>query len=58
MAADEVLSLLVGFINKNANVVDIQWDQRMSPRLPFNPYSEKYGEWKKKHKLLPKSCRK
>lgn len=46
MATDEVLSLLVDFINKNANVVDVQWDQRMSPRLPFNPYSEKYEERK------------
>ena len=46
MATDEVLTLLVDFINKNSNVVDIQWDQRMSPRLPFNPYSEKYEERK------------
>lgn len=46
MATDEVLSLLVDFINKNSNVVDIQWDRRMSPRLLFNPYSEKYEERK------------
>jgi hypothetical protein len=43
---DEVLSLLVEFINKNSNVVDVQWDRRMSPRLLFNPYSEKYEERK------------
>lgn len=46
MATDEVLSLLVDFVNKNSNVADIQWDRRMSPRLLFNPYSEKYEERK------------
>ena len=45
-ATDEVLSLLVEFINKNSNVVDAQWDRRMSPRLLFNPYSEKFEERK------------
>jgi hypothetical protein len=45
-ATDEVLSLLVEFINKNSNVVDAQWDRRMSPRLLVNPYSEKYEERK------------
>jgi hypothetical protein len=44
MATDDVLSLLVGFINKNSNVADVQWDRRMSPRLMFNPYSEKFEE--------------
>jgi hypothetical protein len=46
VATDEVLSLLIEFINKNSNVVDVQWDRRMSPRLLFNPYSEKYEERK------------
>jgi hypothetical protein len=46
MATDEVLSLLLDFVNKNSNVADIQWDRRMSPRLLFNPYSEKYEERK------------
>jgi hypothetical protein len=45
-ATDEVLTLLVEFINKNSNVVDAQWDRRMSPRLLFNPYSEKFEERK------------
>jgi hypothetical protein len=45
-ATDEVLPLLVEFINKNSNVVDAQWDRRMSPRLLFNPYSEKFEERK------------
>src|SRR5450759_2216322 len=45
-ATDEVLALLVEFINKNSNVVDVQWDRRMSPRLLVNPYSEKYEERK------------
>ncbi len=44
MATDETVNLLVEFINKNSNIVDIQWDRRMSPRLLFNPYSEKYEE--------------
>ncbi|MGD6850998.1 MAG: DUF2400 family protein [Candidatus Bathyarchaeia archaeon] len=43
-ATDEITSLLVEFINKNSNVADVQWDRRMSPRLLFNPYSEKYEE--------------
>jgi Protein of unknown function (DUF2400) len=45
-ATDEILSLIVEFVNKNSNVVDVQWDRRMSPRLLFNPYSEKYEERK------------
>ena len=45
-ATDEVLTLLVEFINKNSNVVDVQWDRRMSPRLRVDPYSEKYEERK------------
>ncbi len=46
MATDEVITLLVDFINKNSNVADVQWDKRMSPRLLFNAYSEKYEERK------------
>ncbi len=46
MTTDEVLTLLVDFINRNSNVADVQWDRRMSPRLLFNPYSEKYEERK------------
>jgi hypothetical protein len=45
-ATDEITSLLVEFINKNSDVADVQWDRRMSPRLLFNPYSEKYEERK------------
>ncbi|MCL5876298.1 MAG: DUF2400 family protein [Candidatus Bathyarchaeota archaeon] len=45
-ATDEVQALIVEFINKNSNVADVQWDRRMSPRLLFNPYSEKYEERK------------
>ncbi len=45
-ATDEITSLLIEFINKNSNVADAQWDRRMSPRLLFNPYSEKYEERK------------
>lgn len=45
-ATDEITSILVEFINKNSDVADVQWDRRMSPRLLFNPYSEKYEERK------------
>ena len=45
-ATDEVLSLLVDFINKNSNLADVQWDRRMSPRLLFNPYSQSYEDRK------------
>ena len=41
-----MLTLLVDFINKNSNVADVQWDKRMSPRLLFDAYSEKYEERK------------
>jgi hypothetical protein len=46
MATEELLSLLLGFVNMNSDVVDIQWDRRMSPRLLLNPYSEN-GEERK-----------
>jgi len=44
MVKDELTALLIEFINKNSNVADVQWDRRMSPRLLFKPYSEKYEE--------------
>jgi hypothetical protein len=43
---DALTPLLVDFINKNSDVEDVQWDRRMSPRLLFNPYSDKYEERK------------
>jgi hypothetical protein len=46
MATEELLTLLLEFVNMNSNVVDIQWDRRMSPRLLFNPYSENCEERK------------
>ena len=44
MGTDELLSLLIRFVNMNSDVVDVQWDRRMSPRLLLNPYSEDYEE--------------
>jgi hypothetical protein len=50
---DELVSLLVKFVNMNSDVVDVQWDRRMSPRLLLNPYSEDYEEKKQvAHYLL------
>jgi hypothetical protein len=46
MATEELLSLLLEFVNMNSNVVDIQWDRRMSPRLLLNPYSANCEERK------------
>ena len=46
MAADELLSLLMKFVDMNSDVVDVQWDRRMSPRLLLNPYSEDREEKK------------
>ena len=46
MSTDELVSLLVKFVNMNSDVVDVQWDRRMSPRLLLNPYSEDYEEKK------------
>ena len=46
MATEELLSLLLEFVNMNSNTVDIQWDRRMSPRLLLNPYSENCEERK------------
>jgi hypothetical protein len=47
MATDDLHLLLAKFVRTNANVADIQWDRRMSPRLLFNPYSKDYEEKKK-----------
>ncbi len=44
---DELLSLLVKFVDMNSDVVDVQWDRRMSPRLLLNPYSENFEEKKR-----------
>jgi hypothetical protein len=44
---DELLSLLVKFVDMNSDVVDVQWDRRMSPRLLLNPYSENFEERKR-----------
>ncbi|MCW4047866.1 MAG: DUF2400 family protein [Candidatus Bathyarchaeota archaeon] len=46
MATDDLFSLLLKFVNTNSNVVDIQWDRRMSPRLLLNPYSKNPEERK------------
>ncbi|MBT0158429.1 DUF2400 family protein [Candidatus Bathyarchaeota archaeon A05DMB-2] len=46
MATEDLLSLLLKFVNTNSNVVDIQWDRRMSPRLLLNPYSKNPEERK------------
>lgn len=46
MVTDELVSLLVKFVDKNSDVVDVQWDRRMSPRLLLNPYSEDREEKK------------
>jgi hypothetical protein len=46
MATDDLLSLLTEFVKNNATVADIQWDQRMTPRLLFDPYSKNYEERK------------
>jgi len=40
VATDDVLPVLLKFINMNSNVVDVQWDRRMSPRLLLNPYAQ------------------
>jgi hypothetical protein len=46
LAKDELLSLLMKFVDVNSDVVDVQWDRRMSPRLLLNPYSENSEEKK------------
>lgn len=53
VTTDEMLPVLLKFINMNSNVVDVQWDRRMSPRLLLNPYTQ-YPEEKKRvaHYLL------
>jgi hypothetical protein len=46
LARDELVSLLAKFVDMNSDVVDVQWDRRMSPRLLLNPYSENFYEQK------------
>jgi hypothetical protein len=40
VATDDTVPVLLKFINMNSNVVDVQWDRRMSPRLLINPYTQ------------------
>ena len=47
MATDDLHALLAKFVKTNANIADIQWDRRMSPRLLFNPYAKDHEEKKK-----------
>jgi len=47
LTTDELVSLLVKFVDMNSDVVDVQWDRRMSPRLVLNPYSEDSEEKKR-----------
>jgi hypothetical protein len=47
VTTDELVPVLLKFINMNSNVVDVQWDRRMSPRLILNPYTQ-YPEEKKR----------
>jgi len=47
VTTDEVISLLLRFVNFNSNFVDVQWDRRMKPRLLFNPYTEDIEQKKK-----------
>jgi hypothetical protein len=47
VTTDELLQVLLKFINMNSDVVDVQWDRRMSPRLLLNPYSQDSEEKKK-----------
>lgn len=46
MTTDELVSLLAKYVDMNSDVVDVQWDRRMSPRLLLNPYSEDREEKK------------
>lgn len=47
MATEDLHAMVAKFVRTNANVADVQWDRRMSPRLLFNPYSKDYEEKKK-----------
>ncbi|MDR2700416.1 MAG: DUF2400 family protein [Nitrososphaerota archaeon] len=47
MVTDNLQFLLAKFVRTNANIPDIQWDRRISPRLLFDPYSKEYEEKKK-----------
>ena len=44
MATGEAFHLLLKFVNTNSDIADTQWDRRMSPKLLFNPYSERAEE--------------
>ncbi|MEM2108268.1 MAG: DUF2400 family protein [Candidatus Bathyarchaeia archaeon] len=46
MEMEDVLFALERFVETNSNVVDVQWDRRMSPKLLVNPYSDDYEEKK------------
>jgi hypothetical protein len=44
METRELKTMLLKFVESNSDVVDIQWDRRMAPRLLLNPYSADYEE--------------
>ncbi len=56
METGDVLSALEQFVESNSNVVDVQWDRRMSPRLLVNPYAENNEEKEDSSALLFVSC--
>jgi len=47
MSLEALKSILTDYVNKNSNVQDLEWDQNMSLKLLFDPYSKSYSERKK-----------
>jgi len=47
MAIERLSTLLREFVKSNSNVVDIQWDRKMSPKLFLDPRSTDYEERRK-----------
>ena len=44
MNIEDIIQLLREFVDQNSNIIGLQWDPRLPPRLLINPYSEDYEE--------------
>jgi hypothetical protein len=47
MSHTDVKSLLIGYVNRNSNVYNLEWDPRLSEKLLLDPFGKSYEEKKR-----------
>ena len=47
MFLEDVKFMLIDYVNQNSNAQNLEWDQRMTNKLLFDPYAKSYDERKK-----------